>query len=116
MNANETDTESTRLEHQGSTVAGTERPDLSNVSDGRGQNQIHGKGPLHTFAPDLDHRICETAFNPFRQRDQFQTVGTTVIRTSLVLYLVGTSAASQSTKATNQKGSIPERPFSWKLA
>ena len=64
MNANETDTESTRLELQGSTVAGTEGPDLSNVSEGRGPRSTT-RGPLHTFAPNLDHQICETALNPY---------------------------------------------------
>jgi hypothetical protein len=88
MNANDTDTESTRLELQGSTVAGTEGPDLSNVSE------IHDKGPPFTLSrPTWITRFAKQRSKPilFVSETNFKPV----IRTSLVLHLVGTSAASQ---------------------
>lgn len=70
MSANDTETESTRLALQGSTVAGTERPDLSNLSNGQGQ--IHGKGPLFTLSrPTWITRFAkQRTAHPFHQRDQ----------------------------------------------
>jgi len=94
MNANETDTESTRLELQGSTVVGTEGPELSNVSEDRGPRSST-RGPLHLSRPTWITRFAkQRSTHTFRQRDQFQTRHTNV----------ACAAQAPHRKTTNQKG------------